>query len=62
MVGTQNTALRELKGVVEKLKLDSAAKQEVFVKTVEKVTKAVDGVKEKSSNIEKVNIVGHRPL
>ena len=61
--GTQKTGLERLKGVVQQLKLDSAVKQEVVVKAVERVMKAVNGMKEKSSNIGKVKtLLSSRPL
>ena len=61
--GTQKTGLERLKGVVRQLKLDSAVKQEVVVKAVERVMKAVNGMKEKSSNIGKVKtLLSSRPL
>ena len=55
-VGTQNTGLTELKGVVQTMKLDSTSKGEVFGKAVEKLMKAVDGMKAKSNNMEKVTL------
>ena len=61
--GTQKTGLERLKGVVQQLKLDSTVKQEVVVKAVERVMKAVNGMKEKSSNIGKVKtLLSSRPL
>ena len=55
--GSQNNGLTELKGVVQTMKLDITRKQEVFEKAVEKLMKAVDGMKEKSSNMEKVTLL-----
>ena len=54
IAGTQNTGLEELKGVVQQMKVDSTGKQEVFVKAVGKMMNAVNEMKEKSSNAEKV--------
>ena len=56
-VGSQNKGLTELKGVVQNMKLDSTGKQEKIGKTFEKLMKAVDEMKEKSSNMEKVSLL-----
>ena len=53
-VGIQNTGLKTLTGVVQKMKLDSTGKEETFGKAFEKLRKAVDGMKKKSRNMEKV--------
>ena len=54
-VGSQNKGLTELKGVVQNMKLESTGIQEQFGPTIEKLMKAVDEMKEKSSNMEKVS-------
>ena len=56
-VGIQNTGLKTLTGVVQKMKLDSTGKVETFGKAFEKLRKAFDGMKKKSNNMEKVKLL-----
>ena len=55
-VGAKNKeSVDELKGVVQKIQVENTSKGVVFGKLVERLVKAVDGMKEKSSHMEKVN-------
>ena len=54
-VGAKNKeSVDELKGVVQKIQVENTSKGVVFGKLVERLVKAVDGMKEKSSHMEKV--------
>ena len=55
-VGAKNKeSVDELKGVVQKIQVENTSKGVVFGKLVERLVKAVDGMKEKSSHMEKVS-------
>ena len=55
-VGAKNKeSVDELKGVVQKIQVENTSKGVVFGKLVQRLVKAVDGMKEKSSHMEKVN-------
>ena len=56
-VEIQNIGLKTLTGVVQKMKLDNTGKEETFGKAFEKLMNAVDGMKKKSNNVEKVTLL-----
>ena len=54
-VGAKNKeSVDELKGVVQKIQVENTSKEVVFGKLVQRLVQAVDGMKEKSSHMEKV--------
>ena len=59
--GTKNAGLKEsfdgLKKLVHKMKLQDASKQVGPGKAIERLTKIVDGMKEKSNKMEKVTVI-----
>ena len=58
---TKNAGLKEsfdgLKKLVHKMKLEDTNKQVGFGKAIERLTKIVDGLKEKSKKMEKVTVL-----